>query len=166
MLYVGQKIMNIIHTIFIAFCISIASAAEDQNVSAFIKAFPSAKPHESKPEDTVQHYTIEANISVEEVAARIGKVLNIQISILSAKDPKIFPGGEELKDKAIANLLMGGQFICLVLKHKESDKNYTATVVKHMEFTVRPDNGGVISPSGRESNIDMRLPSSTKEPKK
>jgi len=158
--------MNIIHTLIIACCIGFASAAEDQIISAFIKAFPSSKPLESKPEDTVQHYTIEANISVEEVAARIGKILNFQISILSAKDPKIFPGGEALKDKATANLLMGGQFICLVLKHKEGDKNYTATVVKSMEFTVIPDTGGAIRPGGRESNIDMRLPSSTKEPKK
>lgn len=158
--------MNIIHTIIIAFCIGFASAAEDQNISAFIKAFPSAKPHESKPEDTVQHYTIEANISVEEVAARIGKILNVQISILSAKDPKVFPGGEALEDKAAAKLLMGGQFICLVIKHKESDKNYTATVVKSMEITVMPDTGGAIRPGGRESNIDMRLPSSSKEPKR
>jgi hypothetical protein len=158
--------MKSLHILIIAYSICFASAAEDQNVAAFIKAFPSAKALEVQPEETVQHYTIDATISVEDIAARISKTANAKISILSAKDPKVFPAGEALKDMASANLLMGGQFMCLLIKNQENDKHYTATVMKAIDITVMPDSGDPVQPGGRESNIDMRLPSAPKEPKK
>lgn len=141
--------------------------AEDKNLAAFTKAFPDAKVLDGSPEEATQRYTVSAKISVEDLALRLGKTLGAKISVLSAKDPKIFPEAETLKGKDTAILLMGGDgFMCLLTKDHADDESYTASVRKTMEITVSPDSGQGVRPGGRETDFDMRLPTSPKDEEK
>jgi hypothetical protein len=138
--------------------------ADDRNIAAFTAAFPDAKVITGSPDEPTQRFSVSAKISVEDLALRLGKALGAKISVLSAKDSKIYPSAETLKDKDTAKLLMGGSgFMCLLIKERADDENYTATVRKTMKISVSPDSGQGVRPGGRESNIDMRLPTSPKD---